>query len=263
MSDHEGGQELRFERHDDGVAVLTLSRPRQLNALTEALLMDALPETLSLVESEDSIRVLVVTGEGGAFCAGADLDCPGFRQATVGESERYVRRAHRVPVAIRRMPKPSIAAINGPAVGAGLGLALACDIRYASATARFGAPFVHLGLVPDYGVSYFLPRVIGRDRALEMLLTGRLVDGEEALEIGLVTRLADDPLQFAMNTAQEIAAKPPLAVTNTRQNVYLGLEVDLEEDILELEVAAQAAALHSKEFAEHFPQWLARFRVRE
>ena len=168
---------LRLETPAEGVALLTLTRPERLNSLDNELLEHALTDTFGDLGADRSVRVIVVTGEGRAFSSGADLDSNGFRQPTVLDAERYVRQSHRTPVAVRKVGKPTIAAVNGPAVGAGLGLALACDLRIASSTARFGAPFVAMGLVPDYGVTYFLPRVVGTATAMDILLTGAIGGG--------------------------------------------------------------------------------------
>jgi enoyl-CoA hydratase/carnithine racemase len=183
---------LRIERPLDGVVLLTLNRPEQLNALDDDLLLRALPETFAELAKDASVRAVVVTGEGRGFCAGADLDCSGFSQPTPVEAADFTARTHRTPANLRQLPQPTIAAVNGPAVGAGFGLALACDIRYASPGARLGAPFASMGLVPDFGVSYFLPRILGTANAIDLLLSGRLVGAEEALALGLVSRIEKD-----------------------------------------------------------------------
>ena len=243
---------LRLETPAEGVALLTLTRPERLNSLDNELLEHALTDTFGDLGADRSVRVIVVTGEGRGFSSGADLDSNGFRQPTMLDAERYVRRSHRTPVAIRKVGKPTIAAVNGPAVGAGLGLALACDLRIASSTARFGAPFVAMGLVPDYGVSYFLPRVVGTAAAMDILLTGRLVGADEALALGIVSRVAEDVMEAALELARQIAANPAHATSITRANVYRSLELDIETEILEQEPRAQALALFGPEFKERF-----------
>ena len=251
---------LRVDRPADGVAVVVLDRPEKLNALDDDLLATLVPGTFAELAEDDSVRVVVVTGAGRGFCAGADLDSQGFGQPTSLESARFVRRTHQGPVNVRVMPQPTIAAVNGPAVGAGFGLALACDLRLASPGARFGAPFVGMGLVPDYGVSYFLPRVVGTAAALEILLTGRLVDADEARALGLVSRVVDDVVGAAVETAAAIAANPPGATQMTRANVYRALELTLEAEVLEQEVRAQAIALHGSEFPARFASWKQRIQ---
>ncbi|MCZ7526644.1 MAG: enoyl-CoA hydratase-related protein [Acidimicrobiia bacterium] len=160
------------------------------------------------------------------------------------------------------MGKPSIAAVNGPAIGAGFGLALACDIRLASPAARFGATFIAMGLVPDYGVSYFLPRVVGTSTALELLLTGRMVDAEEARALGIVSRVEEDVVGAAVELAITIAAHPPHATGITRANVYRSMELDLETEVLEQEPRSQAVALFGSEFPERFAAWTRKIQGR-
>ena len=246
---------LTIERPADGVALVTLDRPERLNALDDELLTTLVPGTFADLARDDSVHAVVVTGAGRGFCAGADLDSNGFGQPTALEAARFVRSTHQGPVNVRRLPQPTIAAVNGPAIGAGFGLALACDLRFAAPGARFGAPFVGMGLVPDYGVSYFLPRVVGTAVALDILLTGRIVGADEALALGLVSRVVDDVVAAAVETATAIAANPPQATQTTRANVYRALELSLEAEILEQEVRTQAVALHGSEFPERFAAW--------
>jgi enoyl-CoA hydratase/carnithine racemase len=249
---------LRIERPADGVALVVLDRPARLNAFDDELLLESLPNLFGKLDADDTVRCAVLTGAGRGFSAGADLDSSGFAQPTAIEAEQFTVNSHRTPVSIRRAATPSIAAINGPAVGAGLGLALACDIRFAGADARLGAPFVTMGLVPDFGVSYFLPRIVGTDRALELLLTGRLLDAQESLELGLVSRIVDDVVGAAVELATTIASMPPWAVTRTRANVYRALELGVEAEVLELEPRSQGAALHGSEFRDRFSEYRAR-----
>jgi enoyl-CoA hydratase/carnithine racemase len=246
---------LRIEHPHDGVVLLTLNRPDQLNALDDELLLRALPDTFAGLAADATVRAIVVTGQGRGFCAGADLDCSGFAQATALEAADFTARTHRTPVNVRRLPQPTIAAVNGPAVGAGFGLALACDIRYAGPGARLGAPFASMGLVPDFGVSYFLPRILGTAGALDLLLSGRLVGADEALALGLVSRIEEDVVGAALETARVFASMPPWAVKTTKANVYRSMELDLVGEVLEQEVRAQAVALHGSEFPERFRAW--------
>lgn len=249
---------LRIERPADGVALVVLDRPERLNAFDDELLLESLPNLFRELDGDDTVRCAVLTGAGRGFSAGADLESSGFDQPSAIESEQFTLRSHHTPVSIRRALTPSIAAINGPAVGAGLGLALACDFRLAGPEACLGAPFVKMGLVPDFGVSYFLPRIVGTERALELLLTGRMLDVHEALELGLVSAIADDVVDAAVELATTIAAMPPWAVTRTRANVYRALELGVEAEVLELEPRTQGAALHGSEFRERFNQYRAR-----
>lgn len=254
---------LRIETPADGVALVVITRPDRANAFDDDLLLTTLPGTFMDLAADGAVRAVVVTGEGNAFSAGADLDCSGFRQPSPTEAEDFTRRTHRTPVAVRSLPQPSIAAVNGAAVGAGLGLALACDFRFAGPKARFGAPFVGMGLAPDYGVSYFLPRVVGTGLALDILLLGRLVEAEEALRVGLVSRVCDDVVGEAVAVATKLAANPARATAMTKRNVYRAMELGLEAEILEQEPRAQAIALHGSEFPEAFARWRERIRGRE
>lgn len=254
---------LRIEHPADGVALVVLDRPARLNAFDDELLLESLPRLFGDLDADESVRCAVLTGSGRAFSAGADLDSSGFAQPTSIESEQFVVRSHHTPVSVRRALTPSIAAINGPAVGAGFGLALACDFRLAGPEARLGAPFVGMGLVPDFGVSYFLPRVVGAERALELLLTGRTVDAREALALGLVSRIADDVVTAAIDLATRIAAMPAWAVTRTRANVYRGMELSVEAEVLELEPRTQGAALHGSEFRARFAEYRTRIVDKE
>lgn len=246
---------LRVETPAEGVAMVVLDRPDRLNAFDDHLLLEALPNTFGELAADRSIRAVVVTGAGGAFSSGADLDCSGFRQPTPVESEDFVRRTHRTPVAVREMPQVTIAAVEGPAVGAGFGLALACDLRLSGPTGRFGAPFVSMGLAPDYGVSYFLPRVAGQTAAIDLLSTGRIVDATEAHGLGLVSRVVDDVVEEGCSAASAIAEHPPAALAMTKRNVYRSLELTLDAEVLEQEVRSQSVALHGSEFAERFARW--------
>ncbi len=251
---------LIVERPADGVVVVTLNRPQRLNALDDALLTEILPDTFRDLDRDPEVRAVVVTGAGGAFSSGADLDSSGFTQPTASDAERFVRRTHATPVLVRRLRKPTIAAVEGAAVGAGFGLALACDMRFASPTVRMGAPFVAMGIVPDYGVSYFLPRVVGTAHALDILFSGRLVEAEEALRLGLVSRITARPREEAIEMASVLAGLPAHAIESTRSNVYRAMELGLEAEILEQEPRSQAVALRGAEFPERFAAWKARIR---
>ena len=254
---------LRIDRPADGVAVLTLDRASSLNALDDDLLLRELPGALAELADDDEVRAVVITGEGRAFCAGADLGCSGFSQPSAIEAEAFMQRSHRTPVRVRGLGQTTIAALKGPVIGAGLGLALACDFRFAGPELTIGSPFITMGLVPDYGVTYFLPRLIGTERALDLLLTGRLIGAEEALAYGLVSRVCDDVVAEAVTFATTLAEAPPAAAAMTRRNVYRSLELGLEAEILEQEVRAQSVALFGSEFRERFAKWKDQVRERK
>lgn len=246
---------LRVERPHPGVALVTIDRPARRNSLDDALLLEDLPRTFTTLGGDPEVRVVVLTGAQGAFSSGADLDCSGLGQPTPAASQEYMERSHSTVLKIRAARQPVIAAIDGAAVGAGLGLAAACDLRIASARSKFIAPFLKLGLPPDFGTTYLLPRLIGTDAALELFLSCRAVDGDEALRMGLVTQLSDDPLATALELAGVVASSPPHAVAQTKRNVYSGLDTEMRTAIFDSEIRSVAAALHSDEFRRSFAIW--------
>ncbi|BCR02977.1 crotonase [Desulfuromonas versatilis] len=209
-----------------GIATLTLNRPKVLNALDEATLRE-LGEAVAALESDPEVRVIILTGAGEkAFAAGGDL------AAVVDfgplQARAFARLAQGVLGAIEGCAKPVIAAVNGYAVGGGCELAMACDIRLAGSNARFGQPEVNLGILAGWAGTQRLPRLVGKGRALELLLTGDLIDAAEALRIGLVNRVTapQELLAAARELAEKIAAKPQTAVRLTREAVRNGLEMD-------------------------------------
>lgn len=245
---------LRIERPAEGVVLLVLDRPERRNALDDEVLLRRLPDTCAELATDESVRVVVLAGEGRDFCAGADLSCSGLSQPDVEASERYLRTTHATPLTLHTMPKPVIAAVAGAAVGAGLGLALACDVRLAAPTARFVAPLVHMGLPPDYATSYLLPRLVGPDVALELFLTGRAVDAEEALRLRMVTRIVDDPRTAALDLAVQLAGNAAAATAVTKRLVHAAAERDAAVAVDD-EIRMVAAALHSKEFPARLGAW--------
>lgn len=251
---------LLVDSRPDGVSVVTLNRPERLNALDDELFV-ALGETFEGLAVDPSVRVVVVTGAGRAFCAGADLvhaqqggpPVPDL-DGTV-EWMRWV--AHRGPLALYRLPQPTIAAVNGPAAGGGLGLALSCDLRIAAPAATFSAPFVRMGLGPDCGCSSLLPRVAGSALAIEMLLTGRRVGAEEALAAGLASRVCDDALAASLELAATIAAMPPEGPPRIKAAVRAAIGADHETVLTEVEPRLQAEGLVHPEFRARAAVWLA------
>lgn len=185
---------------EEGIALVTLKRPEALNALSQSLL-EELAEIPELVQQDPEVRAVIFTGEGKAFAAGADLkEIAAIKDPFMGRE--YALFGQRVFAEIAALPVPTIAAINGYALGGGLELALACDLRVAAKTAKLGLPEVGLGLIPGFGGTQRLPRLIGRGRALDLIFTGRHVDAEEALFLGLVNRVAEDALEEAKKLAQ-------------------------------------------------------------
>ena len=198
------------ERRDDAVAVVTIDRQEALNALNVETLTE-LRDRLRELAEDDSARVVVLTGAGErAFVAGADIKYMGGLDAS--EAKEWGALGHEAARLLEEMPKPTIAAINGFALGGGCELALACDIRYASSRAKLGQPEINLGIVPGWGGTQRLVRVCGIGVAKELIFTGRTVDAEEAVRIGLVNAMHDPVLDRARETAQLLATKSPVAL---------------------------------------------------
>jgi enoyl-CoA hydratase/carnithine racemase len=221
----------------DGIATLLLNRPEKKNAFTDGMLKQWKQGLLDAQEDE-SVRVIVVTGAGDAFCSGGDLGRrTGEHQAgeptVLQRKQRFGKTTHSVALTIPQIDKPVIAAVNGAAVGAGMDMALMCDIRVAARSARFAEAYVRVGLIPGNGGCYFLPRIVGVARALEMLMTGEFVGAEEALRIGLVNQVYDDDkfLESAYDYAKKIAAMPPVAVSMIKRTVYQSLTCDLRTSL--------------------------------
>jgi enoyl-CoA hydratase len=234
------------------VRLLRLNRPDQLNAMT-AELCEALHEHLSLIALERSCRAVILTGAGRGFCAGVDLRGYGAAPANHGSDEprdRLANQEHmsRLVLGLRDLPQPVIAAVNGPAAGLGLALALGSDIRYAATEAVFRAAFINIGLSNcDMGTSWLLPRLIGASRSHELMLTGRRIDAQEALRIGLVAEVLDGPrlLERAIEAADQIAALSPWGVRLTKQGMWSALEIPSERTAIEYEDRQQIMATFS------------------
>jgi len=216
---------------DPPLAWITLARPERLNALG-ATMRDDLEAALREVGGHPEVRVVVLTGAGRAFCAGADLDA--MADLLDREDEEtivsFLEAGARVIRRLRTLAQPVVAALNGPAAGAGAALALACDFRLAADTATIALSFTRIGLQPDWGASYFLPRIVGLARALDLALTGRPVEPAEALAMGLVHRvLPSDGFRRAVEGfARELATRPPLALAAAKRTLSLALESDLD-----------------------------------
>ena len=226
---------------EEGIALVTLKRPEALNALSQSLL-EELAEIPELVQQDPEVRAVIFTGEGKAFAAGADLkEIAAIKDPFMGRE--YALFGQRVFAEIAALPVPTIAAINGYALGGGLELALACDLRVAAKTAKLGLPEVGLGLIPGFGGTQRLPRLIGRGRALDLIFTGRHVDAEEALFLGLVNRVAEDALEEAKKLAQKILKNAPIALALAKESVVRGEGLDLAEALeIEADLFGYAAA---------------------
>ena len=243
-----GNQPLTVERRENGVAVVTFTNPDKRNPMT-AELTARWAETMRELRGQSDLRAVVVTGEGSAFCSGADLRELGSN----AESDLMGARAHlsefyRTWLSIRNLPVPSIAAINGHAIGAGLAVALACDLRYVAPAARLGVPFVQMGLHAGMATTALLPEAVGMQRARELLLTGRLIDGAEAVEIGIALPAGDSVLDTALNTAARIAGAAPIAVRLTKTALTGGQPT--VDQALAWEALAQPVTTQTTDFTE-------------
>jgi enoyl-CoA hydratase len=219
---------LLFDR-DGAIAVITFNRPRVLNALNTATL-DELQAALTTVKDDDTVRAVIVTGAGEkAFVAGADIN--ELAVLTPVEGKEHARRGQDLFDRIERLGKPVVAAINGFALGGGCELAMACSIRIAADTARLGQPEINLGIIPGYGGSQRLPRLVGQGRALEILLSGEMVSAARAYEIGLVNRVvpAGELMAAARALAHSLAAKAPVATRYILEAVSRGQDMPLGE----------------------------------
>jgi enoyl-CoA hydratase len=239
------------------VRQLTLNRPEQLNAMTSEL-CEALHGQLRAIGAERACRAVIVTGAGRGFCAGLDLHGYGAAPENDGSNEprdRLANQEHmsRLILELRELPQPVIAAVNGPAAGFGLALALGCDIRYAASEAVFRAAFVNIGVSNcDMGVSWLLPRLIGASRSHELMLTGRRVDAEEAARIGLVADVVEQPrlLERALQSAEQIASLAPWGVRLTKQGMWSALEIPSERAAVEYEDRQQIMATFGRAVPE-------------
>jgi 2-(1,2-epoxy-1,2-dihydrophenyl)acetyl-CoA isomerase len=212
----------------ENIATITLNRPEKLNALSGEMMEGLVPVIEGLAEDKD-VRCVVVTGAGRGFCAGGDIAGMASGETIPDESPvPRLRRLEETSRLLHEIPKPTIAMVNGPAAGAGLSIALACDIRIAGESARFGTAFVRIGFSGDFGGTWMLQRLVGPARARELYFTGELIDAREAERIGLVNRVvADDKLAGETRAlAERIAKGPPIALARMKQNMNLGLVSD-------------------------------------
>ena len=244
----------------DGIATLTLSRPERKNALSNAMRID-IEEALAQLRADDQVRALVLTGAGGDFCSGGDLSSfgDGDKRAD-GMGRERMRALHRAFSALADFDRPVIAAVDGVAYGAGFSLALAADLVIASDRARFCLSFSRVGLVPDLGALYTLPRIVGMQRTRELAYSAREVRADEARELGIVLEVhkQEDLLPRAVQLAAAVAAASPVAFSMTKQ--LLKSSFDLERDtFLEAEANAQAVAFTT----EYLKEAAGRFMRRE
>ena len=234
------------------VATITLNRPDKLNAFAGTMRED-LVNALRACESDEAVRVVVITGAGRAFCAGGDVEYMHSLQKSgdVASFRKLLDAGRDIVLQIASMPKPVIASINGVAAGAGCNLALACDFRIASEQAKLSESFVRIGLHPDWGGTWLLPRLVGRSRAAELLMTGRMVDVAEALAIGMIDRVvpAADLTSETEKLARAMADASPIAIAGIKRALAASERNDLEAQ-LELEAEHQVKCFESSEAME-------------
>ena len=228
---------ILFEK-EDGIAIITLNRPEKLNAYNYQM-REELTKAVEDVVNDEDLRVLLLTGAGRGFCSGADTGAQAERAATRAAGQRIANSRHSqvapfpVSVFLHKMEKPTICAVNGVAVGIGLSIALACDIRIASENARFGMLWVRRGLIPDGGGTYYLPRLVGTSKALELMYTGDIIDAREAERIGLVSRVVsqEELMPEAKKLASKIAKGPSVALELSKRAVYKALNNTIESQL--------------------------------
>ncbi len=233
----------------EGIATITLNRPDKLNAFIGHMRRD-LAEALEHAGSDRGIKVVIITGAGRAFCSGGDVAFMAelMERRDSDEFSRILGAGRRVITAIRSMTKPVIASINGPAAGAGFNLALACDLRIASSNATFTQSFAKVGLHPDWGGTYFLPRLVSPNKACELFFLGESIDAAEALRLNIINQVvAPEELEAAtLQLAERLRAAPPIGVAAVKQAVYMSDSSDLDE-MLRYETEAQMRCFESED----------------
>jgi 2-(1,2-epoxy-1,2-dihydrophenyl)acetyl-CoA isomerase len=235
---------------EGGVAEITLNRPDALNAFNDEMSAE-LQDALKSAERDSNVRALLLTGAGKGFCAGQDLNAVRERPAGHSFRDHLLKTYNPIVAKLSSIEKPVVAAVNGAAVGAGFGIALACDIRYASEAAKFRTAFIGIGLAPDSGTSYFLPRLLGMGRALELAYTNELVDAATALSLGLVNKVFPpvDLLPQARALASQLAAGPTRGYGLTKRAMRHAAGNTLEE-ALDYEAHAQDIAGRTHDHTE-------------
>ncbi len=245
-----------IEHGDNGIVTVTLNQPDQRNPISDADMVEAFESGLKALDADNRVRVIVLTGAGTAFSSGGNLKKMRVGAGFVDELPAQTRRNYklgiqRIPMVFEHLEVPVIAAVNGPAIGAGCDLACMCDIRIAGESARFAESFVKLGIIPGDGGAWLLPRVVGYSKACEMALTGDPVDAAEALSCGLVSKVVPDAelLDHAKALAARIAANPPHAVRMTKRLLREGRHVRMDT-MLEMSAAMQSLAHATADYEE-------------
>jgi enoyl-CoA hydratase/carnithine racemase len=246
--------DLLIQERDGHILTITLNLPEKRNPISDNAMVDALCDAFEAADQNVDVRCVILTGAGSAFSSGGDLKMMragtgGLRSGNPVETRRnYKYGIQRLPLMFQALEVPVVAAVNGPAIGAGCDLACMCDVRVAGQSAKFAESFVKLGIIPGDGGAWLLPRIIGFSRAVELSLTGEMVDADEALRIGLVSHVVPDAdlMIRAHEVATKIAANPPHAVRMTKRLLREGQTADLK-NILEMSAAMQALAHATKD----------------
>lgn len=243
-------------QQDGAVVTLTLNRPETRNAISEDDMIAALEAAVGRINRDMSVRVAILTGGGSAFSSGGNVKHMRDREGMFGGGPAELRNGYRhgiqrIPLALYNIEIPVIAAVNGPAIGAGCDLAMMCDMRIASRQARFAESFIKVGIIPGDGGAWFLPRVVGLARACEMAFTGDAIDAETALAWGMVSRVVapDQLLEEANKLAARVAVNPPQVLRMTKKLIREGQHLRLDS-LLELSAAMQALAHHTQDHQE-------------
>jgi len=237
-------EQIIYEKADY-IATITLNRPERMNAFTPQMI-DEWYQALLDAHTDPDVRVVILTGAGRGFCAGADVSGRGpignlmQRDRTLVENRNFLRDGvQRIPRLASIMEKPYIAAVNGAAAGAGMDMASMCDIRFAADSARMGMTYVRMGIIPGDGGAYYLPRIVGMAKALDLIWTGRMIDAQEALQIGYVSAVvpADQLMQYTLDYARKLAKGPAVAIQQAKRLAYRSQDVTLDAA---LDLASQA-----------------------
>jgi enoyl-CoA hydratase/carnithine racemase len=238
---------MLLQERDGAILTVTLNLPEKRNPISDLAMIDALCDAMEAADQDMDVRCVILTGAGTVFSSGGDLkmmrpDCGGLRSSMPAETRRnYKYGIQRLPLMFQALEVPVVAAVNGPAIGAGCDLTCMCDVRIAAESAKFAESFVKLGIIPGDGGAWLLPRIIGFAKAVELSLTGETIDAAEALRIGLVTHLVPDAelMAKAKEVAGKIAANPPHAVRMAKRLLREAQTADLK-NILEMSAAMQA-----------------------
>jgi enoyl-CoA hydratase/carnithine racemase len=237
---------------DGPIATIKLNRPQKLNAFGGPM-RDEILDALAKIAGDESIRVLIVTGEGRGFSSGGDIDHLKYLRENKDEKafQSVLSKGQQITRTMRSLPKPVIAAVNGPCAGAGFSFALGCDIRIASELATFGPSFARIGLHPDWGGSWFLPRLVGSASACELVFTASMISAQEAERIGLVNRVVphDALVPYVTELAAKMAKNPPGVLRLAKESLYRSLTSDLETAFAR-ESEVQLQCFHSEDFLE-------------